>query len=177
MEGPLLAYKLLVVIAIFGWIYQRLERVHGRFPAFERFLREGPLLAAVHARDPRSIVASIQRALGPTGRALAGSGLRPWPFYALTIELEVVGDDVYVRARSARLLRVEGEDPPSLVAVLQDALPPDADAWVHPALWVDLLDGARPAAGWRLASHQEEPIPQSTLPRWLPAAPCTVPDA
>lgn len=176
MEGPLLAYKILVLIAVFGWIYQRLERVHGRFPAFERFLRARPLLAAVRARDPRSIVASIQRTLGPTGRALAGSGRRPWPFYALTIELEVLDDTVYVRATSARLLRVEGADPPSLVAVLRDALPPDADGWVHPALWVDLVGDARPSAGWRLASHAEEPIPQSTMPGWLRATPCAVPE-
>lgn len=158
MEGPALAFKMLVLIAIVMAIYRRFERVHAPFPEFERFIRSKPILVAIRSRDAMSIADRL------CDRAFAGTGERPWPFYELRLAIEASSGVVVIRARDCALLRVEGQDPPQLLTIVREAIEGcDAEVWVHSAVWVDLDSGTRSPNGWRLG---DELTPCDEPPVW-----------
>jgi hypothetical protein len=166
MEGPALAFKVLVILAVVMAIYRRFEKVHVPFREFERFVRSSPILIAIRAREPASIAERIRAGLDGE-RAFAGSGLRPWPFYSLTLAVEVSPGLVVIRTRDCALLRVEGRDPPDLVSILRDGIDGHAvDVWLHSDAWVDLESGTRSAHGWTIRDGDPTPCPE--LPSWLP---------
>lgn len=165
MEGPALAFKMLVLIAIVMAIYRRFERVHAPFPDFERFIKSQPVLVAIRSRDASEIAARIRAAL-EGDRAFAGTGERPWPFYALRLAVDVSPGLVVIRTRDCALLRVEGNDPPQLLSIVRDAIAGhEAEVWVHGTVWVDLDDGVRAPNGWWLGDAL---TPSEEVPGWLP---------
>ena len=170
MEGPALAFKVLVVLAIVMAIYRRFERVHVPFPEFERFVRSAPAIVAIRARDAEAIAGRIRAALDGDV-AFAGSGLRPWPFYSLRLSIEVSSGLVVIRARDCALLRVEGEDPPQLIAIVREAVAGvAAEVWVHGGAWVDLDNAIRSETGWYL-NGEASLTPCAEVPRWEPTQP------
>lgn len=167
MEGPALAFKMLVLIAIVMAIYRRFERVHAPFPDFERFIKTQPVLVAIRSRDAGPIAARIRAALDGD-RAFAGTGERPWPFYALRLAVDVSPGLVVIRTHDCALLRVEGSDPPQLLTIVRDAIDGhDAEVWVHGAAWVDLDHGVRSPSGWMVSDALTacEEVPSWVEPR------------
>lgn len=145
MEGPVLAFKAMLLVWVLMAIYKRFERVHGRFPEFERFLAERPVIAEL--RGPDLVVERVRERL--QRGVVVGLGERPWPFYCVRFDVTREDDRVVLRPRAWRLLRVEESAPPELCAAL-DGLGP-LEAWLHPTAYVDLDEGSRSAAGWRVS--------------------------
>ncbi len=172
MEGPFLAFKVMLLLALVMAVYRRFERVHASFPDFERHLRTRPILVAIRARDAHAIAERVRSALRK-GEALVGTGRRPWPFYAVRLAIDISPGLVLVRAAGCALLRVEGVDPPSLVDVVSSAITDDAEVWIDEALWVDLDTGQRPEAGWSLTTKG---LALATRrPAWIELEPARLP--
>jgi hypothetical protein len=167
MEGPALAFKVLVLTAIIVAIYRKFERVHLPFPDFERFIRTQPVLVAIRSHDASAIAERIRAALDGD-RAFAGTGQRPWPFYALRLAVEMSPGLVVIRTRDCALLRVEGKDPPQLLTIVREAIAGhEAEVWVHGAVWVDLDHGVRSETGWVLGTDLQ---PCDAVPAWVTGA-------
>jgi hypothetical protein len=169
MEGPALAFKVMVLLAIVMAIYRRFERHHAPFPDFERFIASRPVLVAIRSRAASDVAARLR----DVGAVFAGTGLRPWPFYSLRVAIEQSHGVVFVRADACALLRVEGTDPPELLDVVRDALDgAGADVWFHAGTWVDLDDGRTAPGGWLLGSGVLTPCDE--VPTWASPASATM---
>ncbi len=169
VEGPLLAYKALLVVVVMMWVYRRFERVGPKDPALERACRRGRLLAALRAPhvDLARVAEVLARALPDDRTVLFGMGMRPWPWYAVRVRVAVEGPCVVVRAERAARLRSEGKEPPSAHRAIEATLAEveSAEAFLDPTLFVDLDSGARPRGGWRLVSGAA-PVPVDEPPGW-----------
>jgi hypothetical protein len=160
MEGPLLVLKSWALTALCIWVYKRwFQRVAPPDPAFEAFCRRRPSVAALTGlgEDVAQVRERLRAALGPAGRCVATLGGFPWPHYQLELGIEERRGALVLRIEAARVCRTGDAAPVALASALRDvlnALPEDAEAWLHAGTFNNGLIDV-PPGGWSLARGVE----------------------
>ena len=169
MEGPLLVLKSWALTALAIWIYKRwFQRVAPPAPDFEAFCATRPVVAALFglAGNEPQVREALAAKLGASRATVATLGGFPWPHYRLVVGLETQRGAVLLRIEAAEVVRSGDRELTALASVLREvlnALPSDAECWLHPGTFNNGLVEV-PAGGWSLRRGAEKHPRLAPLP-------------